>query len=49
MDDSIFSGVVVDVWEGGWENLVPGLARGRPDEESGGGVVEVDVEGGDLT
>ena len=50
MDDSIFSGVVVDVCGGG-EDLVPGLAAdvGRPDEEAGGGVVEVDIEAGDLT
>ena len=51
MDNSIFSGVIADVWEWGWEDLVPCIAAdvGRPDEEAGGGVVEVDVQAGGLT
>ena len=51
MDDRILSGSVVEVGEGWGEYLAVGLAvtRGRPDEESGGGVVEADVQAGDLT
>ena len=52
MDDIIFiGGVVADVGNGGREDRVLGFAAaavGRPDEEPGGRVVEVDVQAGDL-
>ena len=52
MNDIVFvGGVVVDVGNGRGEDRALGSAAaavGRPDEEPGGGVVEVDVQAGGL-